>query len=335
MQQNSLTAWLSAFRLRTLPLAFSCILAGSAVAVFSGHWDTQIFILALLTTLFLQILSNLANDFGDSANGADNEGRIGPARTVQAGHISHGAMKKAIVICGLLALGSGIALIWSAFGAEALIEALLFLALGLLAIMAAIKYTVGSSPYGYRGLGDVFVFLFFGLVGVIGVYFLFANNWNSVAILPAISIGAWSTAVLNLNNLRDHENDAKSGKRTLVVKMGFERAKKYHYLLILLGWVAAIALISFQNSWFLISLLPLPLHLVHMAKVSRTAEPRDLDPELKKIALSTFLYALIVFVVAILSTSWLTLARLTGTKLTIPWQLPDLQVLILQLVYRD
>lgn len=292
-------AWIEAFRLRTLPLAFSCILAGTAVAVINGFWDLVVFALAIATTLFLQVLSNLANDYGDSINGADNKGRIGPSRSVQSGKISAQSMKRGILLFGLLSFLSGLALIFYAFGITNFVKISLFIVLGLLSIAAAIKYTVGNSPYGYRGLGDLFVFIFFGLVGVLGASYLFLNELKPIAILPAISVGSWATAVLNLNNLRDHENDEKSGKRTLVVKLGLKKARFYHLFLITLGWCAAFILILNQNDLlFFFSLLPLPIHLIHLRKVFRTSSASSFDPELKKVALTTFLYSLIIFVLS-------------------------------------
>lgn len=299
IQINKTLAWIQAFRLRTLPLAFSCIFAGTGVAVAQGVWEPRVFIFALATTLFLQVLSNLANDFGDSQNGADNEGRIGPKRSVQSGSISPSKMKRAIIINAILAFSSGATLIYFAFGKDNFPALMLFLVIGLLAIAAAIKYTVGSSPYGYRGLGDFFVFLFFGIIGVSGVYYLYTEKLDPVIFLPAITVGSWASAVLNLNNLRDHENDAKVGKRTIVVKMGFNNARKYHLLLIVLGWGAAIAYLSIHFNFFLLlSLLPMALHVPHLLKLFRTNDPAALDPELKKIALSTFAYSLILFLSA-------------------------------------
>ena len=242
--------WLSAFRLRTLPLAVSSILVGSALALLANHsWPTYRFsgavlALALLTAILLQILSNLANDLGDHQHGTDNKERVGPQRSVQSGAISAAAMKRAMIICGVLAFISGCALITIALGFS--IPTLAFLALGLAAIGAAVKYTFGQNPYGYAGLGDVSVFLFFGIVGVCGTFYLHTETSERLVLLPAAAFGMLSAGVLNVNNMRDIVNDAASGKRTLVVRMGSKTAKTYHALLIVTG---TLCLILFAARW--------------------------------------------------------------------------------------
>jgi len=293
---------MDAFRLRTLPLAFSCIFTGTAVAIFDGFWNPVLLTLALLTTLFLQVLSNLANDYGDSQKGVDNENRVGPQRTIQSGKITLTEMKRALWITAVLALISGLSLVYVAFGPEDWQFALLFISLGLMAIAAAVKYTIGSTPYGYRGLGDVFVFLFFGLVGVVGIYYLNTGSLGSYTYLPAIAVGLWAAAVLNLNNMRDHENDAASGKRTLVVIMGLAKAKAYHFSLILVGWIAVIAFIILSHSmWMGLAFIPFCLQLAHLNRVYKIEVPAKLDPELKKLALSTFLFATLLLATVILT----------------------------------
>lgn len=285
-------------RLRTLPLALSTILTGSALADRAATGYTGILLLALLTTILLQVLSNLANDYGDFQNGADNEGRVGPRRTVEAGLISAQSMRRAIFICAALSLVSGLALLWVSFGLRGRwTELFVFLGFGILAIAAALTYTAGKNPYGYRGLGDVSVLLFFGVLGVGGTYYLHTGAVSIPAFLPAISIGLFATAVLNLNNLRDHENDALSGKRTLVVMMGFRGGKIYHTLLLLSGWSALIVYLAFfaQSQWMWLSLIALPVQLLHLLKVWRVQEAAAIDPELKKVALSTFLIGLLLF----------------------------------------
>ena len=215
---NAITL-VKAARLRTLPLSVSGIITGSAVALREKpeafRWD--IFLLALLTTVLFQILSNFANDYGDGVKGTDNEHRIGPARALQSGAITRQQMKRVVLITAALSILSAIALIIAAFGSENLLYTLVFFVLGLLCVAAAIKYTVGRSAYGYRGLGDVFVFVFFGLVSVVGSQFLYTQQIDKAVWLPAIAIGLLSVAVLNLNNMRDYENDRRSGKHTLVV----------------------------------------------------------------------------------------------------------------------
>jgi 1,4-dihydroxy-2-naphthoate polyprenyltransferase len=224
--------WIHAARPRTLPLAFSSTLLGSLLAWHDRPFKVSVFILALLTTLFLQILSNLANDYGDSVNGMDNEHRVGPQRTVQSGAISRKAMLAAIIVTSTLALITGILLIAFGFDFSLSPTVIIFFLLGLASLAAAIKYTVGKNPYGYRGFGDLFVYIFFGLTGVLGTYFLHTGSIPWMMLLPASAIGFLSTAVLNLNNMRDVEGDARSGKRTLVVIMGNDKAHYYHLLLI-------------------------------------------------------------------------------------------------------
>lgn len=291
-------AWIKAFRLRTLPLSLSGIIVGSSIALDQGHWNTTIFVLALLTTLFFQILSNLANDLGDSLKGADNEHRVGPMRSVQSGLISVFEMKIAMVIFVLLSLSTAIPLI--IVGVEGLPKSILYLYIGLAvaAIIAAITYTMGKKAYGYSGLGDLFVFIFFGCVSVLGVYTLYAKSFDFNAILMALTIGVLSAAVLNLNNMRDQINDANVGKRTLVVKIGFRAAKLYHTGLIISAFVSLIIYSLVTSTVFLISLLPFSLLFIHLTKVWRTTTPKELDPELKKVALSTFLIALL-FLIAV------------------------------------
>lgn len=291
-------AWISAARLRTLPLSVSGILVGSFYAFAQGHTNWAILGLSLLTTLGLQVLSNFANDYGDGVKGTDNENRIGPQRALQSGAITAPEMKRGIIITSVLTLLSAVLLIYVSFGSENFVYSLIFFFLGLAAIAAAIKYTVGASAYGYRGLGDLFVFIFFGLVSVIGCYFLYAKSVDKLLFLPAVSIGLLSVAVLNLNNMRDVVSDALSGKNTLVVKMGSSRAKAYHFIIILtaLALTAIFAILypfELRQYIFVIAYIPL---LLHLKTVANNKEPRDLDPELKKVALSTFFLSILLCV---------------------------------------
>ncbi|MFL9835972.1 1,4-dihydroxy-2-naphthoate polyprenyltransferase [Flavobacterium sp. ST-75] len=292
-------AWFEAARLRTLPLSVSGILVGSFYAFSQGMVNWSIFGFALLTTLGLQILSNFANDYGDGVKGTDNENRIGPQRAIQSGAITVKAMKKGIIVTSLLTLAAAITLIYLSFGKENLVYSLFFFFLGLAAIAAAIKYTVGKSAYGYRGLGDLFVFIFFGLVSVLGCYFLFSKELDILILLPAISIGLLSVAVLNLNNMRDQVSDAMSGKNTLVVKLGPKRAKIYHYFIILTALFLTLLfaiLYNFKPVQYLFLLAYIPF-LLHIKTVSKNTVPRELDPELKKVALGTFLLSVLLSIV--------------------------------------
>ncbi|UTW60678.1 1,4-dihydroxy-2-naphthoate polyprenyltransferase [bacterium SCSIO 12741] len=298
-------AWLGAFRLRTLPLALSCIITGSMAAWGSESFSPSIFAWAILTTVLLQVLSNLANDLGDAEKGTDNENRLGPARAVQSGVISKEAMKKAVIICGILALFSGVYLLFLAFDSWNLTW-LLFFILGLASILAAIKYTMGKGAYGYRGLGDLFVFLFFGLVGVLGAYFLQTGQIQWHTWLPAVTIGCFSVGVLNLNNMRDIDNDRDSGKRTLVVSMGLPAARWYHLSLLLVGWLAML-LFTFENwksPWQLLFLVTLPLFIANGKKAYTHKTPQELIPSLKQLALGTFFFSL-TFATGIILAQWL------------------------------
>ncbi|MGV3459395.1 MAG: 1,4-dihydroxy-2-naphthoate octaprenyltransferase [Flavobacterium sp.] len=300
----NLRAWISAARLRTLPLSVSGILVGSFYAFAQELGNGTILGLSLLTTLGLQVLSNFANDYGDGVKGTDNENRIGPQRALQSGAITPAEMKRGIIITSILTLASAVALIYVSFGSEEFGYSLFFFFLGLGAIAAAIKYTVGQSAYGYRGLGDVFVFIFFGLVSVLGCYFLYAKTIDPLLILPAISVGLLSVAVLNLNNMRDIVSDALSGKKTLVVQMGAAKAKVYHFVIILTALALTLIfaiLYPFEARQYLFLIAYIPL-LLHLKKVAGNKEPRDLDPELKVVALSTFfLSALLCVSLVVLS----------------------------------
>lgn len=294
-------AWISAMRLRTLPLSLSGIIAGSAIAYYIGKWDPIIFSLAMLTTVLFQVLSNLANDLGDGAKGTDNDERVGPERAIQSGVISQSEMKRAVIVNSVLSLISAGALIY--FGTQNMPMKMIWFysGLALLCVLAAITYTVGKKAYGYHGMGDIMVFIFFGGVSVLGVFSLFAKGFINENILLASGIGLLSVAVLNLNNMRDYVNDENSGKNTIVVKMGPNQAKLYHALLILGALSSLAQFINLMKEPLLfISLAPGLYLLYHLRKVMQTTEPKDFDPELKKVALSTFAIALIFFVVVII-----------------------------------
>jgi len=295
-------SFVGAMRLRTLPLSLSGIIVGSGVAYHNGFWNTTIFVLALTTTILFQILSNFANDLGDSVKGTDNSNRVGPTRSVQSGVISKSEMKSAVIITAILSLISAATLIY--VGAKDMpIEIIWFyVGLAILCIIAAITYTVGKKAYGYHGMGDIMVFIFFGLVSVLGVYSLFAKSFLIENVSLAIFIGLLSTTVLNLNNMRDYKNDAASGKNTIVVKMGPNNAKFYHALLIFISLVSlALFLNSFKIPQLFLCMSPAILLLFHLRKVMRTTQPKDFDPELKKVALTTFAISLFIFVGLILT----------------------------------
>lgn len=292
-------SWLEAFRLRTLPLSISGIIMGSFIAKSKGFWDISIFIFALLTTILFQIVSNLANDLGDSLKGTDNDNRVGPARTVQKGDISVSQMKIAVFIFSVLSLISAGYLIYISSNGMSQNTIYTYMILAFLSVLAAITYTVGKKAYGYYGLGDVFVFVFFGLVSVMGSYTLYSKIFDFVSLFPAITIGLLSTAVLNLNNMRDQDNDKLSNKNTLVVKLGFNRAKFYHFCLIMIALISYWGYFKFELT-SLIYILPFVFLLIHLKKVVQVLDPKDFDPELKKVALSTFLLSLLFAIISIL-----------------------------------
>lgn len=265
------------------------------MAAAHGVFNGTIVSLCVLTTLFLQILSNLANDYGDSKHGADSEHREGPKRAVQLGHIKASQMKKGMLVFSLLSLVSGLLLLWVAFGAEGMLLFVVFLGLGLASIWAAINYTAGDKPYGYAGLGDIFVFVFFGLVGVLGTYFLQAQALQGMVLLPALICGFFSTAVLNVNNIRDIKSDTLAGKNSIPVRLGPKRARVYHVLLLLGGVLSAVAYVwlNFYSPWQLLFLLALPLVLVNGINVWRRQTSQELDPYLKQMALTTLLFVLL------------------------------------------
>lgn len=289
-----LQSWLLAFRLRTLPLSLSTILLGSLLAVSDGAFDTGVLILCVLTTLFIQILSNLANDYGDGVKGTDDKGRIGPQRAIQSGIISQQQMKGGIIVTGILTFCTGVFLTYWGTRNLPIHYFIGFILLGLIAIWAAITYTVGKSAYGYRGLGDIFVFIFFGIVGVFGSYFLHTNTASLPILLPASAVGVLCVGVLNLNNMRDIESDRVAGKNTLAVMMGLETARIYHAIL-LLGALALAFLFVYlhpRSSWQWIFLLSVGPILMNIRKVFIIRDPKEFDPLLKQLALSTLLFSL-------------------------------------------
>ncbi|GAA5035822.1 1,4-dihydroxy-2-naphthoate octaprenyltransferase [Marivirga lumbricoides] len=285
--------WIEAFRLRTLPLALACIGMGSFLAAFFSTFNWIVCVLSLITTLFLQILSNLANDYGDSVHGADSADREGPGRAVQQGVISASSMKRAIIICAVLSFISGLLLLHFAVGIGSN-TFFAFLGMGLLAILAAVAYTNGKRPYGYLGLGDVFVFLFFGLVGVVGTYFLHAESIEPTVFLPAIACGFLATGVLNVNNIRDIKSDELAGKRSIPVRLGQKNAKIYHIALIVSAWVAIgiFIFINYVSQWNFLLFLSFPLFVYHLIILWKSNKSSEIDPLLKQLALSSLFFVL-------------------------------------------
>ncbi|MFM6948023.1 MAG: 1,4-dihydroxy-2-naphthoate polyprenyltransferase [Aquirufa sp.] len=296
--------WVEASRPRTLPLALASILLGNILAYSSGSFSFLIALLAIITTVFLQILSNYANDFGDTKNGIDTKDRKVALRTVQTGKISSKEMKNAIIALSVISFISGIVLLYFSLKDSSPEVWLFFLGLGLLCILAAITYTIGKRPYGYMGLGDISVFIFFGWVGTLGTYFLQTKNIDWNVLLPASACGFLSVAVLNLNNLRDIENDIKNGKNSIPVRIGKKNGFFYQqalYIAAILGFglypiITGQEFSNVQNFALLVGYYPL-------IKISRslkpTMNPKEIDPFLKKTSLSTLWLILIFGVVKI------------------------------------
>lgn len=294
MERNKPKAWIKAMRLRTLPLALASTFTGSFLALEKGTFDVWVFIMTALTTIFLQINSNLANDYGDFEHGTDNHLRIGPERALQSGVLKSAEMRTAIYLFSALSFLSGFLLL--AITTLPLALRALFLASGIAAIYASIKYTAGKNPYGYRGLGDVSVMLFFGILGVVGAYVCQTNVFDPLIILPALAIGMFSAGVLNINNTRDIESDTQAGKYTLAVKLGPKKARNYHVILIASGLITMIIYAGLNFSWGLkwLFLAAYPFLIFNAIKVKSTKAAEQLDPYLKQLALSTFLLSLLI-----------------------------------------
>jgi 1,4-dihydroxy-2-naphthoate octaprenyltransferase len=292
--------WIHAVRLRTLPLALASIGLGSFLAAFDSQFRWPVLLLSGLTTVFLQVLSNLANDYGDSQHGADNNEREGPTRAIQSGKISKKSMKVAIYLFIGLSLTSGISLLFISIPNFSL-EFLGLLIVGLLAIGAALNYTLGKTPYGYAGFGDLFVILFFGFVGVMGTYYCHTGTVSLPALLPAFSCGLLSTAVLNVNNIRDIASDAKAGKMSIPVRIGRNNAVIYHWSLIILAIVSSLlfVIINYNSPFQLLFLITVPLLFFNGFKVSTIHDSKKLDPFLKQMAISTLIF-IITFGIGIL-----------------------------------
>lgn len=275
-------------------MALASIGMGSFLAAADCIFRWEVFGMCALTTILLQILSNLANDYGDSIHGADGEHRVGPQRAVQSGAISSKAMKKALIICSFLSLLSGIGLLLVSF--NGLGNAFwAFIAIGLLAIAAAITYTAGVRPYGYAGLGDISVLIFFGGVAVIGSYFLYAQTFDPLLILPALSIGLLSTGVLNVNNIRDIPSDSLAGKMSIPVRIGRERAVKYHFVLLMVSVICSVLYVYFkyESVTQFLFLLTIPMLITNFKAVKNKTEAAELDPYLKQLAMSSLAFVLL------------------------------------------
>ena len=292
---SSIKAWISAARIRTLPLSVSGILIGSSYAYFTDKFTFSIFFIAILTTVSYQLLSNFANDYGDGVKGTDNNNRIGPERAIQSGLISPQQMKYAIIINVLILIVLITTLLYFSFGTNEYLNLLAFFSLGVVSIFSAIKYTVGNKAYGYYALGDLFVLLFFGFLSVMGSYYLYAKDLEINIIFPSLSIGLLSVAVINLNNMRDLVSDKLSNKITIAGKLGFNNSKKYHFLILISSIVFSILFILFfyYKPISLIVIFSYAPIIIHLKKVYYITKPEYYNDELKKVAISTFVFSLI------------------------------------------
>ena len=293
-KEMALNNWIQAFRLRTLPLSLSCIGMGNILAWYHEIFSFDIMWLSLLTTVFLQILSNLANDYGDTVFGADNADRKGPDRLVQAGLITPQAMKKVIALFAFLSLVSGLLLLWiSDISTNAFI---VFLLMGIAAIIAAVSYTISvKKPYGYKGYGDLSVFIFFGPMAVIGTFYLQANFVRPDILLPAATCGFFATGVLNINNIRDIDSDRLAGKASIPVRIGARLSVIYHAFLLFGGFAIAIAYVvmNFHSTYQFLFLITLPLFYKNFIAVKENGSSGTLDPLLKQLAVSTLIFVLV------------------------------------------
>ena len=301
-----MTNWIQAARLRTLPLSISGIIIGSFTARWrllseGNKWDWQIFALAMLVTILYQILSNFANDYGDGVKGTDRlRTKNAEIRMVASGKISVQKMKSAVIITAGLSLLATITLLYKAFIPSYLPEFFIFLGLGILCILAAIGYTIGKNPYGYMGLGDVMVFIFFGIVSVGGSYFLFTKTWSWDILLPASAAGMLSTAVLNLNNMRDMESDRLSGKKTFALRIGFRNAMIYQIVLMQLPLIFTLIFLMMHNLHtkkgyypFIVMIMFFPMTALRR-KIMQTKDPKELDSFLKQTAIITLATAILL-----------------------------------------
>lgn len=288
--------WIQAARLRTLPLSLSGLILAGFIAKFEGVFRIDIFLLSLFTTLCFQVLSNYANDYGDAVKGTDAN-RVGEKRAVASGEISAKQMKIAIAVMVVISMLSVLALLYVAFVPNYMNELYLFLGLGVACILAAIMYTMGKKPYGYIGLGDLFVFIFFGLVAVLGGEFLYSKTFQWANVLPAAAMGLWSVAVLNMNNMRDVENDIKNNKITLASRLGMKKGKIYQIVLMNLPFLLGVAYIMMVKPGKFSGLIFMVLFLLSSQlrrKIMAIEKPQEFDQFLKPIALMALFYAILL-----------------------------------------
>ena len=290
---NKFRATVASMRLRTLPLSTGGVILGILLATADFKVDVWVAVLIVLTTVCLQILSNLSNELGDVLHGTDTEDRQGPQYGLNSGVLTIGEMKVLIGIFVVLCIVSGTAMTLQSFGTLWDLTPILVLLLGAGAIMGAMKYTLGRNPYGYRGLGDFYVFLFFGLVAVLGSYFVASHTLFWRLLLPGAAVGCFSVGVLNVNNIRDMETDA-ANRVTVAIRLGERKSKVYQTVLIVLGWIFMLAYCQLRmfSWWHYLFVLTLPLFILHLRGVW-TRSGKKLDPMLPLLVMSTFLFCLL------------------------------------------
>lgn len=290
----TLKASIKSMRLRTLPLSLSGVILGVTLAADKTDVSPWTAALIFLTTVCLQILSNLSNELGDTLSGTDSADRQGPKYALGSGDMTIGDIKKLILMFIGLCVISGLAMIQVSFGSLFKTESICLEALGAAAIVGAMKYTLGKNPYGYRGLGDVFVFIFFGLVSVLGGYYVAARELPSlIMLLPASAIGCFSVGVLNVNNIRDMKTDAVN-RVTVAIKLGMKGARIYQTILVTLGWALILVFCAIYDSapGHFLFLITLPLYIKHLQGVWTRSE-RALDPMLPILVISTFFLSIL------------------------------------------
>ena len=286
-------AVIRSMRLRTLPLSTAGIALGIMLACAEHKVAWYVIVLTVLTTVSLQILSNMSNELGDWLSGVDGQGREGPKYGIEGGGLTEDQMRSCIRIMVLACCILGLGMIRASFKTILRIESECLVVLGAAAIWAAMHYTLGEKPYGYRGLGDIFVFIFFGLVPVAGGYYVCAQTLDFTTLIPGAAIGLFSVGVLNVNNIRDMKSDAGT-RITVPIKLGEHRAKVYHTILIAGGWMLMLLFtVLFTKGWLpYLYILTLPLYVKHIAGVWKRSG-RELDPMLPMLVISTFIFALL------------------------------------------
>ncbi|ABY70035.1 1,4-dihydroxy-2-naphthoate polyprenyltransferase [Actinobacillus pleuropneumoniae] len=298
-KHSAFSIWFTTARPRTLPLALASIIVGSALAYWAGHFDLITTLLAFITTILLQVLSNFANDYGDHIKGSDTKERIGPLRAIQHGTITGGQLRNAVVLLSVLSFIAGVGL--TVYAYQSVQDIVVFISLGVISIIAAITYTVGKKAYGYLGLGDLFVLIFFGFVAVIGTFYLQAHSIPAMIFIPAFGCGLLSVAVLNINNLRDINQDKQAGKNTLIVRIGSQNGRVYHVMLLVLAVVSYLifAIRELQHWYSYLFLLAVPLLAKHGLFVYRHKDPIELRPILGQMAglalITNLLFSLGIF----------------------------------------